>query len=162
MCRPVWTSRTSTQTAIDQASRYACCLLLSRSFTTCLLATHACILSKPHFPHYHQDAHGTASLLVSTSFPNLTLVLQDRTLLQDAPNMLVLVLLYMMQGVPLGLTMGAMYAFRIATFLNFPVATVYRSNNGRLLHPQYRLQSCPMPIQDRSRQTSCVQSSLQL
>lgn len=35
-------------------------------------------------------------------------VLQDRTLLQDTPNMLVLVLLYMMQGVPLGLTMGAM------------------------------------------------------
>ncbi|DBB18433.1 TPA: hypothetical protein ACH3X3_000077 [Trebouxia sp. C0006] len=32
----------------------------------------------------------------------------DRTLLQDTPNMLVLVLLYMMQGVPLGLTMGAM------------------------------------------------------
>ena len=35
-------------------------------------------------------------------------VLQDRTLLQDVPNMLVLVILYMMQGVPLGLTMGAM------------------------------------------------------
>lgn len=35
-------------------------------------------------------------------------VTQDRTLLQDTPNMLVLVLLYMMQGVPLGLTMGAM------------------------------------------------------
>ena len=34
--------------------------------------------------------------------------MQDRTLLQDVPNMLVLVLLYMMQGVPLGLTMGAM------------------------------------------------------
>lgn len=33
---------------------------------------------------------------------------QDRTLVQDTPNMLVLVLLYMMQGVPLGLTMGAM------------------------------------------------------
>lgn len=36
------------------------------------------------------------------------LVMQDRTLWQDMPNMLVLVLLYMMQGVPLGLTMGAM------------------------------------------------------
>ena len=34
--------------------------------------------------------------------------MQDRTLWQDTPNMLVLVLLYMMQGVPLGLTMGAM------------------------------------------------------
>ena len=38
----------------------------------------------------------------------MSLVMQDRTLWQDTPNMLVLVLLYMMQGVPLGLTMGAM------------------------------------------------------
>jgi len=41
-------------------------------------------------------------------FDTCGIALQDRTLLQDTPNMLVLVLLYMMQGVPLGLTMGAM------------------------------------------------------
>ena len=36
------------------------------------------------------------------------LQIQDRTVLQDLPNMVLLGILYMMQGVPLGLTMGAM------------------------------------------------------
>lgn len=116
MSQPVWTSRTSTQMAIGQANRYAVCHCPCPSSLLFLLHMHA-YCQNLCFPHYDQDAHGVASLLVSTSFPNLKLVmLQDRTLLQDTPNMLVLVLLYMMQGVPLGLTMGAMYAFRIAPF----------------------------------------------
>lgn len=45
-------------------------------------------------PHKHGNGHKPSK--------------QDRTLWQDTPNMLVLVMLYMMQGVPLGLTMGAM------------------------------------------------------
>ena len=36
------------------------------------------------------------------------LQVKDRTVLQDLPNMVLLGILYMMQGVPLGLTMGAM------------------------------------------------------
>jgi len=91
--------RTGTRMAVSQASRY--------------------VFQQPHnWGTYSSKAwsihaswrwlRSCSSLEVFFGFGTCGIVLQDRTLLQDTPNMLVLVLLYMMQGVPLGLTMGAM------------------------------------------------------
>lgn len=44
---------------------------------------------------------------------------QDLTLRDEMGNLLLLVTLYMMQGVPLGLTMGSMYVFCLWTLLPF-------------------------------------------
>jgi hypothetical protein len=50
-----------------------------------------------HCPH-HVGGHG---ILANDFGP-------DPSLIEDLPNMVLLVVLYMMQGVPLGLTMGAL------------------------------------------------------
>lgn len=58
--------------------------------------------------HLEKQVHLDYACLLQFVWVIMHDVVQDRTLLQDVPNMLVLVILYMMQGVPLGLTMGAM------------------------------------------------------
>lgn len=51
---------------------------------------------------------GTEGTAASVTSPPRVQVDVEATLMQELPNMLLLVVLYMMQGVPLGLTMGSM------------------------------------------------------
>lgn len=55
-------------------------------------------------PRAHYASPGTGTRRTTSDAP----AGHEPTLTQEAPNMLLLVVLYMMQGVPLGLTMGAL------------------------------------------------------